>query len=134
MTPRPTAQELIDAAREHFATHVLPALSDPRLRFQTLVATHVLGVVSRELSERETQAWREWAQLVALLGSAPERPATFEALETRIRALNSELCAAIRDGRFDAPDIALVLRDVLRAQVTDALQLWNPAFLWRVSQ
>jgi hypothetical protein len=134
MTPRPTAQELIDAAREHFATHVLPAIADPRLRFQTLVATHVLGVVSRELSESEAHAWREWAQLVALLDAPAERPPTFEALQTRIRALNADLCAAIRSGRFDTPDAALVLRDILRAQVTDALQLWNPAFLWRVTQ
>ena len=46
----PTAQELLDAVREHLVSRVIPAITDPRLRFQTLVAAHVLGVAVREAS------------------------------------------------------------------------------------
>ena len=37
-----------DAARDHLKTKVAPALTDAPLRYQTLVAAHVLGVVTRD--------------------------------------------------------------------------------------
>jgi hypothetical protein len=50
MNDRPTAQELIEAARLYLEKELLPALSDARLRFQTLVAANVLSVAGRELA------------------------------------------------------------------------------------
>ena len=38
MQDRPTQRELVEAAREHFEREVLPAITDPLVRFRTLVA------------------------------------------------------------------------------------------------
>jgi hypothetical protein len=132
MTSEPTAQELVEAVREHLETKVLPTLSDHQLRFQTLVATHVLGVVEREVARGEGQAWHQWEELTAFFGRDEMRPETSKALHQRLDELNAELCLAIREGRYDdAPD-ASWLRTILRMQVEDALALWNPEFLQRV--
>lgn len=45
---RPTAAELAQAVREFLEGEILPALSDHRLRFRTLVAMNALGIVERE--------------------------------------------------------------------------------------
>lgn len=116
---RPTALELLDAAREHVATKVVPSIADPQLRFQTLVAAHVLGVVMRELAA----------------GDAP-----FEGLREGLRALpgspadDRALCEAIRAGAFDDAGSAARLREHLRARTELALAAWNPAFLARVTK
>jgi hypothetical protein len=46
---RPTALELIEAVSEFLSTEVVPAVSDHRLRFRTLVAMNALGIALREL-------------------------------------------------------------------------------------
>jgi hypothetical protein len=50
MTERPTAQELTEAILEFLGGEILPTLTDPRLRFRTLVAMNALGIVYRELA------------------------------------------------------------------------------------
>ena len=45
---RPTAQELAEAVREFLETEIVPVLSDPRLRFRSLVAMNALSIVERE--------------------------------------------------------------------------------------
>ncbi len=49
MSERPTAQELTEAIAEFLGGEILPMLTDPRLRFRTLVAMNALGIVHREL-------------------------------------------------------------------------------------
>jgi hypothetical protein len=49
VSDRPTAPELVEAAREFLEREILPALADPRLRFRTLVAVNALGIAQREL-------------------------------------------------------------------------------------
>jgi HAMP domain-containing protein len=49
MSDRPTAAELIEAVSEFLSTEVLPAASDHRLKFRTLVALNALAIASREL-------------------------------------------------------------------------------------
>lgn len=49
MTDRPSAVELVEATREFLEHEVLPAASDGRLRFRTLVAINALGIAQREL-------------------------------------------------------------------------------------
>lgn len=50
---RPTAAELVEAAREFLESEVLPQAADRRLRFRTLVAINALGIVQRELESVE---------------------------------------------------------------------------------
>jgi hypothetical protein len=49
---RPSARELVEAAREFVEREILPTLDDRRLRFRTLVALNALGIAARELAEQ----------------------------------------------------------------------------------
>ena len=49
MSDRPTAAELIEAVSEFLTSEVVPAASDHRLKFRTLVALNALGIAYREL-------------------------------------------------------------------------------------
>jgi Domain of unknown function (DUF6285) len=49
MHDRPTALELIEAVTEFLSTEALPAATDHRLKFRTLVALNALGIAAREL-------------------------------------------------------------------------------------
>jgi hypothetical protein len=49
MHDRPTALELIEAVTEFLSTEALPAATDHRLKFRTLVALNALGIATREL-------------------------------------------------------------------------------------
>ena len=119
MSRRPTDIELLDAAREHIAK-VAATLTDPRLKFQTLVTAHVVGVVTRELIANR---WdpdaesREREAVLALKGHPTN---------------DAELCAAIRAGNFDQGVDAAALLNVLRARVDADVTVWNPTFLPRV--
>ena len=50
MSDRPNALELIEAVTEFLADEVLPAATDHRQRFRTLVALNALGIAYRELT------------------------------------------------------------------------------------
>jgi hypothetical protein len=54
MPDRPTALGLIEAVTEFLSTEVLPAATDHRQRFRTLVALNALGIAYRELQSGET--------------------------------------------------------------------------------
>jgi hypothetical protein len=49
MPDRPNAFELIEAVTEFLSSEVLPAATDHRLKFRTLVALNALGIAYREL-------------------------------------------------------------------------------------
>ena len=49
MSERPTAAELAEAILEFLGGEILPTVTDPRLRFRTLVAMNALSIVYREL-------------------------------------------------------------------------------------
>jgi Domain of unknown function (DUF6285) len=53
MPERPTALELIEAVTEFLAEEVVPAASDHRQKFRTLVALNALGIAYRELESDE---------------------------------------------------------------------------------
>jgi aminoglycoside phosphotransferase (APT) family kinase protein len=114
---RPTALELLEAARDHLKTKVAPALTDAPLRYQTLVAAHVLGVVTRELSAGPAA----FAGVLAGVRALPGAPADDEAL-----------CAQIRRGDHDADPSAL--RDHLAYRTGLALLAWNPLHLTRTAR
>ncbi len=48
-------------------------------------------------------------------------------------ATDDALCAAIDAGAFDAPAARDALHAYLTSRAAYALQSWNPAFLWRVT-
>jgi len=62
---RPTAEELAKAIEEFLAGEILPTLSDPRLRFRTLVALNALGIVERELAKLPLEDDAEQRELAA---------------------------------------------------------------------
>ena len=122
MNDRPTAAELIDAVRGYLEKELLPALTDARLRFQTLVAANVLAVAGRELASEPASLQEEWGVLDALLGHE-ERPAIVKpAIERR----NRELCERIRAGDFDEVERFRELAQVLRHVVMRKLEVANP--------
>src|ERR1700722_628200 len=102
MHDRPNAPELIAAARLFLETELLPALTDPRLRFQTLVAAHVLGIAERELPVEEANLRWETAWLNHVLGETRAPANSLEDLRREVREGNRRLCASIREGKFDA--------------------------------
>src|SRR5207302_6017650 len=67
MNDRPTAVELVAAARQYLERELIPTLSDARLRFQTLVAANVLSIVERELQTEEDHLLQERQWLAELL-------------------------------------------------------------------
>ncbi len=125
MHDEPTLHDLVEAVREHLSERVLPTLAEPSLRFQTLVAAHLLGVVERELALGEQPLWQEWALLTALLGDRRAQPSNLARLEAEVRDLNQRLAAQIRAGeRDDDPNVPLFLKQ----QVARKVEVWNPKF------
>jgi hypothetical protein len=127
MYDRPTAAELIEAARQHIENAVMPVAkaANHKLYFQTLVAANVMRIVERELLLRGTHLRAEWARLNMLLGGAtmPESSTDFEAVLIERNAL---LCAAIRAGNYDT-DAALF--EHLKATTLEQLEVANPKYL-----
>jgi len=128
MIDRPTPVELVQAVRQYLETELLPALTDPRQRFQTLVAAHVLGVVERELP-REDELLTEEARLLAdILKRAPSSGQHGEPLRTGTIEAHAELCERIRAGAFDEAAAFLSLLRDLRSLVMRKLEIANPRY------
>lgn len=89
MTERPTAQELTEAIAEFLGGEILPTLTDPRLRFRTLVAMNALGIVRRELDAlppEDDSARRELARRIRAGDvDAATLPHVKEDVEARLR-------------------------------------------------
>ena len=132
MNDRPTAPELIQAVLGFLEAELVPSLSDPRLRFHTLVAANVLNIALRELSGEEKQLREEWQLLAPLLGEAAEGPSCEEELRRGVRRLNEQLCAAIRSGAFDEAAELAALAALLRRLVVRKLEVANPRYLGAV--
>lgn len=62
---RPTAAELATAVHEFLEHEILPALSDHRLRFRTLVAMNALSIVARESPPAAERDWETARRLRA---------------------------------------------------------------------
>src|SRR5262245_47843661 len=117
MHDRPTSGELIAAARLYLEQELIPALTDARLRFQTLVAANVLAISERELQGEEEQLAEEWQLLGGLLGVEDTPPERLSALKQAVRNRNERLCAQIRAGEFDEPSRLRALCTRLRRSV-----------------
>jgi hypothetical protein len=131
MHDRPSAVELLEAARRHLAEEVAPALDEPRLRFRTLVAANVLAIVGRELALAEPQAAAEWERLAQLLNRQDARPLSTPRQAEEIAAMNRELCRQIEAGRFDDANGWQALLTHCRQTAEEKLAVANPGFLER---
>jgi hypothetical protein len=125
MHDRPDSTELIAAARHFLETELLPSLTDQRLRFQTLVAAHVLGIVERELTVEEADLRWETAWLSNVLGEAMAPASTLEDLRRQVREGNRRLCVLIREGNFDAEPAYKLLGAKLREVVSRKQRVAN---------
>ncbi|MDD3651356.1 DUF6285 domain-containing protein [Immundisolibacter sp.] len=124
MQDRPSAQELLDAVRLFLATELLPTVSDPRLRFRTLIAANLLDMLRRELALEPDLLAAEYARLATLLGEQRPAPAEPRALAAAVAELQRALCQLIRAGR--APDGSLT---AVLAGVRAKLEIANPRYL-----
>ena len=132
MYNHPTAAELIAAARMQIERNILPALAEPRLRFQTLVAANVLAIVERELAGGAAHLAAAWQRMAELLGDAATNPPPGDELAAAVAAQNLALCNAIRAGAFDAGPQHQALLAHLRRTAEAELAVANPRYLERV--
>ncbi len=127
MQDRPTQRELVEAARELFERELLPTITDPRLRFRTLVALNALGMAEREMFAGDVFVDEELKGLRALLGlAAAPLPESRAAKESEAWAHRKALAARIREGT--APEGTGAF---LEASVGYKLSISNPRFVAR---
>lgn len=125
MHSRPTAEELISAVQQHLTERVVPTLTDPQVRYHTLVAVNVLGIVGRELGQEEQALWQEWAVLSALSGERRPQPDQLTKVKAEITEMNTRLASEILAGQWDDdPNLLLALKQ----QVAAKLDVSNPKF------
>jgi hypothetical protein len=126
MQDRPTSTELIRAVREHLEREVIPGLENAKLRYQTLVAAHVLSVVERDIAPGERAAREELRGLRALDGKGGgSPPETLADVEREVRERTLALCRAIRgENAGSRPEV----RAHVRAVTLGKLAIANPAY------
>ena len=135
MYDRPTASELIEAARMHMEAAVVPAVrADRKLYFQTLVAINVLKIVEREIELGAEHAHAEWQRLNQLQGMEKPIPAQLSQIKAGISERNATLCAAIRDGDYDTAEKRQALFEHLQQSTVEQLLVANPRFLGKIQQ
>ncbi len=127
MQDRPRVDELIEAVEDFLRGDVLPR-SEGRSRYHLRVALNLLNIVRRELAHEPSHQRKEWDGLREL-GAVSHDPADYA---TALRPANERLCAAIRDGQYDAEGPRGNLLTHLRRVVEDKLRVANPGFLERV--
>lgn len=125
---RPTQAELIDAARMHLETAVIPAVKgDAKLYFQTLVAINILKIAARQTNYEWSHLRAIWNAWNALEGVNEPLPPDAGEASTALDQRQAILCAAIRAGDYDDQTDAIMpyLMTMTRAQ----LEVANPKFL-----
>ena len=129
MNDRPTAAELMEGVRRFLEADLLPTFSDPRLRFQTLIAANVLAIAGRELSSEEDSLREEHELLMAILAKSASAPQRTAELREAVREANRQLCEQIRGGDFEDAERFRALAAVLRRLVVRKLEVANPRYL-----
>jgi len=129
MQYEPTAQALLDAIADLLRDEVQPLVTDDVVQFRLRVALNALGIVGRELDQRERMLAQERQQLLALLEvPADDAPAgDGGSLVADVTDLNQRLVERIRAGHTPTGTLDHLLLAEL-AQVAVA----NPKFLQRV--
>jgi hypothetical protein len=86
VSERPTAQELAEAILEFLGGEILPTVTDPRLRFRTLVAMNALSIVFRELERLPADDDAEQRELAARIRSGDVPPGTLARVKADVAA------------------------------------------------
>jgi hypothetical protein len=86
VSERPTAHELAEAVEEFLAGEILPIVTDPRLRFRTLVALNALGIVRRELTNLPPEDDAEQRELAARIRAGDVPPGTLGRVKADVAA------------------------------------------------
>ena len=87
MPDRPNALELIEAVTEFLAEEGLPAATDHRQKFRTLVALNALGIAYRELQSGEDElSEAELAELAQLIRAGDPPDNTLPLLKEHVAA------------------------------------------------
>jgi Domain of unknown function (DUF6285) len=128
MNDRPTAVELVNAVRHYLENELLPTLTDPRLKFQTLIAANVLSIAERELKTEEVDLTVELAVYAELRKHGGD-PSTTTEMRAAVWTANALLCEKIRHGDYDQPEKFQALARRLRSVVERKLQTANPRYL-----
>jgi len=129
MNDRPTAVELLAAARGFLETELIPTLADARIKFQTLVTANVLAIVERELQTEEDHLRIEWSEIAGLSVKPGPPPRETASLRQAVLQYSQELCERIRRGEFDESNKFLPMLSQLRASVVRKLKVANPRYL-----
>ncbi len=86
MSDRPTAAELVEAVSEFLADEVLPAATDHRLKFRTLVAMNALAIARRELDAPGTESREQLSEWARRLRAGEIADDTLSALKEHVAA------------------------------------------------
>jgi Domain of unknown function (DUF6285) len=124
MQDRPSMNELVLAVREFLETEIVPALSDPRLKFRTLVAMNALGMIARESELEDDLVRQECSSLSRLLGINPKVPRSFSNPKKAVLEANVKLAESIRSGEIPAGTF-----EHLEQSTRAKLNVSNPGFL-----
>jgi Domain of unknown function (DUF6285) len=124
MQDRPSLNELTLAVREFLETEIAPTLSDPRLKFRTLVAMNALGMIARESELEEAQVRQECSSLLDLLGIKTGVATAFSSVKTQVLEANTALAQRIRSGNIPEGIV-----DHLERTTRAKLEVSNPAYL-----
>jgi len=128
MYDRPTLEELLDAARLHLESAVIPAVrEDRKLYFQTLVAINVLKIAERELQWGGEHIRAEWIRLNSIESRDVHLPSSDGEIRLALTERNAALCTQIRTGGYD--DSSDVLLSHLKSTTIEQLQVTNPNYL-----
>lgn len=125
MQDRPTAVELLRAARDFCEHDLIPQLTG-RVRFHARVLQNVLGILEREAEHEEEAVGAEWERLRSLLSEPSQLPTGFGPLLESVRESNNELARRIRAGDLDDRWDETV--DAVYATVTEKLRIANPGY------
>lgn len=130
MQERPDAPQLLEALAQFLVAELQPTVADKKLAFRVLIAANLASTVAAELRTQEPRALSELQRLRALLPDVvAQDPAKLPEKDRRdaLRALNSELVLALKQGRFEEAELAKV-RAHLEQTLKDALAVQNPRF------
>lgn len=135
MTDRPDLHALLDAVRLHLETNVVPSTrTDPRLYFQTLVALNLLKIAQRELIQGVELLRAEWNEINQLREEEIEMPERENVLTSELNARRAALGTAIRNGKYDSPEMGMRLASYLERIVSAQLSLNNPGLSARLAK
>lgn len=130
MNDRPTTMELVRVVREWLQNDALPLLKkEGAAGFQALIASHVLGIVEREIEMEEQHLNQEWQWLSSSLILTTPTSSGVGAMRQAVQSAHRELCMRIRQGEYDERGEFLQLVRNLKSSVRMKLAVNNPRAL-----